>query len=69
MASIRRRAAKIIVSLTFDDVLDEYKLRISNFITILKGQPLTLMLYDLIGTFEGVESHAVSKYFYLKLKR
>jgi hypothetical protein len=39
ITSIRSRVAKILVSLTFDDVLDEYKFRINKFLKILKQQP------------------------------
>lgn len=51
---IRSRVAKIMVTLTFDDVLDEFKFRINNFITILKSQEMLAILYDLIGIFEGI---------------
>lgn len=69
LMDVRSRAGKIMVSLTFDDVLDEYKFRINKFLRILKNQSLEVMLYDLIGIFEGIETNAISKYFCNRLKR
>ena len=57
------------MTLTFDDVLDEYKFRINKFLNIICDQPFPLMQYDLIGLFEGIETHSISKYFYRQLKR
>lgn len=54
IVSIRSRTAKILVTLAFDDSLDEYKFRIGKFIKIVKGQPMVSILYDLMGAFEGI---------------
>lgn len=39
------------VTLTFDDILDEYKFRVNKFLNILHKQELIILLYDLIGVF------------------
>jgi len=57
------------VTLTFDDILDEYKFRIKKFVNILKTQELEVILYDLIGIFEGIETNAISKFFCLRLSQ
>lgn len=40
MGEIRSRVSKIFVTLSFDDILDEYKFRICKFLNILKNQPI-----------------------------
>jgi hypothetical protein len=66
-SEIRVQFTKIIVSLTFDNQLDDYKFIINNFLNFLKDKPINLMHYDLIGAFEGIETQSICKYFYKKL--
>ncbi len=66
---LRIRVSKILVTLTFDDVLDEYKFRIVKLLGLIKDKPIPLLHYDLIGIFEGIEAHTISKYFYNRLKK
>ena len=68
IGDVRSRVAKIVVTLTFDDILDEYKFRIKKFLNILTSQPIEYLHYDLIGIYEGIETHAISKYFYNRSK-
>lgn len=51
IGNVRSRVAKIVVTLTFDDVLDEYKFRIKKFLNILTSQPIEYLHYDLIGIY------------------
>ena len=66
---LRSRVSKIITTLTFDDVLDEYKFRIARYITTIKEQPLLLTFYDLTGVFTALDANAVSRFFFRKLQR
>lgn len=64
---LHTRIAKIITTLTFDDVLDEYKFRIGRYIRSLQGQEPLIVAYELMGVFSGLESSSVCRYFFRKL--
>ena len=62
------KIGKITVSLTFDDILDEYKFRISKFIAKLPvNEDYRTVFYYLMGIFESLESAHIYRYFWSKL--
>lgn len=48
---IMAKVGKIIVSLNFDDILDEYKFRINKFIAKLPSQDFAPVFYYMMGIF------------------
>lgn len=67
---IMAKVGKITVSLNFDDILDEYKFRINNFISKLPVKDsIRSIFYYLTGIFEGIEPANICRYFCYRLKR
>jgi len=70
LPEIMAKVGKIIVSLNFDDILDEYKFRINKFIAKLPSQDsFAPVFYYMMGIFEGLEQGNIMKYSWARLKR
>lgn len=63
------KVGKITVSLNFDDILDEYKFRINNFITKLPTNDTRSVFYYLTGIFEGIEPGHICRHFCFQLRK